>query len=396
MKVSNQSLNFLRVLKTIRRHGPISRSELPNLTGLAGSTITQITGDLVGRGLVNEISRLDRRQGRPRTDLEINASGAVVVGVSIVGAGHFAARFVDLVGTLHYTYKAVLRPANTLEEFVIAIAERVEEAITASPFKVSELARVGIGVPGLTDSSSGTLHSITTLSGQPVQAAQIISERVRVPVTIENDETRMARAIHWFGEEDYLDAFTLVRIGAGVTTAVYANGLPASGLNGLNASIGHVRTAFGEGARPCFCGAKGCLTAYSSIYGMLREANMLEGLSVTSLKQMELRFADLLSQSEAGDIEANALFDTAADHLGVAVANYLTSTNPSHLVIAMPSDRLHRRIEGRFNSALRENVLPAVLAATQIRCIITAPSWRQSGIAALALEQAYIELRKRT
>ena len=54
MRISDQAYNRHKVLKTVRGHGPISRIELTGLTGLSGATITEVTADLLQRGLIRE------------------------------------------------------------------------------------------------------------------------------------------------------------------------------------------------------------------------------------------------------------------------------------------------------------------------------------------------------
>ena len=80
MRNTNQALNRLRVLKAIRRDGPISRSQLPLLTDLSAGMITQLTGELLQGGLIatrepkqaNRIQRLSlaRLENRWTRDID--------------------------------------------------------------------------------------------------------------------------------------------------------------------------------------------------------------------------------------------------------------------------------------------------------------------------------------
>jgi predicted NBD/HSP70 family sugar kinase len=390
MRVSDQTLNRLKVLKAIRRHGPISRSELPRITRLSGGTITQLTSDLVQRKLVRETKTAERRTGRPRTHLEIDAGAGIVIGASLGGVGVLAARFVDLLGQPLFDYDARVKPARTLDAFMANVGAAINEAIERSPYSLAELTRVGLALPGLVDSERGTLHFMTTFPTGRVPAAQMVTDRVGLPVTVENGLASIARGIHWFGPGEHLDTFTLIEVGYAVATAEYADGLPKSGSNGLNSEIGHTKAVFGENARPCFCGGKGCLSAYTSIFGLLEQAGLLEGTSFPALALMDPLFESLLDRGEAGDAPVNKLLDDAADHLAVAVSNYLTATDPGTVLISMPTTRFADRIEDRFRKVLKENTFPGVLDASEVRFILADGNWRQSGTAALALEQTYL------
>ncbi|MET0180649.1 MAG: winged helix-turn-helix transcriptional regulator, partial [Novosphingobium sp.] len=103
MRINDYTLNRLAVIKAIRRHGPVARSELTGITGLSGGTITQLTRELVRRGLVVEQKQgaTDRigRTGRRRIDLAINATVGLVLGASVGGPSGLTISIVDLAGS---------------------------------------------------------------------------------------------------------------------------------------------------------------------------------------------------------------------------------------------------------------------------------------------------------
>jgi predicted NBD/HSP70 family sugar kinase len=380
----------LSVLKAIRREGPISRSQLPAITGLSGGTITQLTSSLVRRGLVVEKRDCERRNGRPRTYLEINAGGGIVLGAGIKADRKLSVAFADLTGQQLLTDEADLQQPESIEDLAREIGEVLLKTISASPFDAAEVLRVGLAIPAVVDSLRGTVHYLTTFPQGSVPFADIVSSRLGIPVTIENDQTCMARAEHWFGSARKLDTFTFVHVGHAVNSAEYWDGLPKAGTNGLNPELGHVKMAFSPDAPPCFCGGRGCLTAFSSIFGMLRRADMIDTSRFPDLPDLDALFARLLDQAEAGDALANDVLDRGADYLGAAVANLVTATDPGNVLIAVDDVRLVGRLKPRFEVALQEYTMPGVLPATQVGFVVTGPDWRCQGSAALALEQTYL------
>lgn len=393
MRASDQTLNRLAVLKAIRRHGPVSRSELPGLTGLSGGTITQLTADLVERGLVSERRDAGRRMGRPRVQLEVDASAAVLIGARLSARmGYLTMTFVDLLGKELFASDLPLSPAVTLSEFACSIAAAVEEAIAASPFEREAITRAGLALPAVVDSARGTVHFMTTFTPEPFPIAGFLSERLGIPVTIENDLSCMARAEHWFGRARGLDTFTMINVGYSVDSAEYLDGLPKSGANGLNPEIGHVKLAPAAGGRRCYCGALGCLNTFSSMYGILEQTDLIQAIPPTNLRDIDAKFEALLDRAEGGDHSANAVLDEAADYLGIAVANHLMATDPGNVLVVVRSDRFLNRIRARFDAAVSRSTLTGMLAATEIEFIVTDPEWWQAGTAALALEQTYLGL----
>lgn len=393
MRPSDQTLNRLSVLKAIRRHGPISRSELPRLTGLSGGTITQLTADLVERGLITERRDETRRMGRPPLRLEIDAGGGVVIGAGVLDhIGYLTTTFVDLAGRELFVAELPLRPNDTIEEFGEAISDAIDAALAASPFGREAINQVGLALPAVLDSARGVVHFMTTFPAGPVPLAQRISSRTGLPVTIENALSSMARAEHWFGRARTLDTFTLINVSHAINSAEYLDGLPKYGANGLNSELGHVKLEAGPDALRCYCGGLGCLSAYSSTYGILQQTDLVGEVAIPHLEQIGRAFETLLDRAAAGDEAINALLDRAASYLGLAIANHITACDPGHVLVAVSSARFLDRIEAGLRTSFSQNTLPGMMEATKVELIVADPGWWHNGTAALALEQTYLGL----
>lgn len=390
MRINDQTLKKLSVLKAIRRSEPISRTELPGLTGLSGGTITQLTSDLLKRGLIVEKKEGVKRTGRPRTYLEINAAGGVVVGASIEGVGILTTAFVDLAGNRLFALDVHYGSSATLAELAGRIAEGLLYAIEASPFSHAQISRIGIALPAIIDSLRGIVHFMMTFPTGPVPFARIIQQRVDLPVTIENDAVCMARAEHWFGRAQHLETFTMVHVGLAIGSAKYNNGIPRYGATGLNPEMGHVKTDAGPDARSCYCGAKGCLTSYSSIFGILSESGRLTDAPFPPVESFDARFETFMDQLEKGDRSVGAYLETAARHLGLAIANHMNANDPGNVLILVSNRRFLDLIEGHVGAVIDANVLPGFSSSTNLLFGIANNDWRWKGTAALALEQAYL------
>lgn len=323
MRISEHALNRLKLLKSIRRWSPVARTELTERTGLSSGSTTQLTAELLSRGLIVERKDSAKRRGRPRTNLEINTDGSIVIGASIISkgeAGYLQVTFVDLSGMRLHSCEMPLVTGSSLSDMADGIAESLATAITESPFETSKISRVGISLRALVDTTKGEIHYMTTYPTKyPVPFAAPISARVGLPVTIENDVTCMARAEHWFGRADELDTFTLVHVGASIGSAEYMDGLPKSGANGLNSALGHIKSEQGTDARVCYCGAHGCLSAYASIFGILNSVGRLSKSSSPWIGGLEEPLERFLDLADSGDRPALEALDEAGARLGVAL-----------------------------------------------------------------------------
>ncbi len=390
MRISDRSLNRLKIVKAIRRFGPVARTDLPKLTGLSAGLITQETSALVRLGLVTERKDDKSRLGRPRTFLEINGQGSIVIGASIEGLGVLTVAFVTLSGEKKFSVEVRLFGPETLAEMPNAIAVALQEAITKSPFEKADIARVGIGLPAILDSVRGEVHYTTTFPAEITPFSVPISQALGLPVTIENEMVSVARAEHWFGNARAQDDFTMIHVGFTIWSAEYELGLPRYGSNGLNSEIGHMKTGFGDHARTCLCGASGCLTTYCSMYGMLEAEGLLRNVPFPPIEGLAGKFDHFMDQAIAGDKHAVAAVKLAGTHLGVAMANHLNSTDPGTVYIAVDNPKYLALLKQPFRQALEANTLPGVLPATQIEFFLATNDWRWTGTAAMALEQTYL------
>ena len=391
MRISDHALNRLNLLKAIRRWGPVARTDLPKHIGLSSGSITQLTAELLGRGLIVERKETGKRPGRPRQYLEINAGGAVVLGVSLAGIGILDVAYVDLMGNRLHAEQFRLGRQPTLAAMAAAIAECLATSIASSPFAQSQISRVGIAIPGLVDSLKGNVHFMTTFPlGQPVAFAGPISDRLGLPVTIENDMTCMARAEHWFGRARDLDTFMLIHVGFAIGSAQYWRGLPKSGANGFNTELGHVKSATGDNARACFCGGRGCLTAYASMYGIMLASGELNDAPFPPTTSLGERFERYIDQADAGNVAAQQALHQAGACLGLTLANFINATDPGNILITFASARFLAAIRIAIGQALQAHTLAGVLPTTTIDLIVVDDDWRWRGTAALALEQTYL------
>jgi len=178
--------NIARVLRLVWRNPGISRIELAERLGLNPSTVSNIVGELLERGLVNTLALADTLSaGRKKVPLAINAGHGSVGGVQ-VHSDFMRLVLVDLAGReLHR--ELVQGPADegTLYARLRQACERLQERAAVLGTRVLGL---GCGLPGIVDPVQGTiLQSIPLGITQP----QPVSERMRpffdLPLFLDND-----------------------------------------------------------------------------------------------------------------------------------------------------------------------------------------------------------------
>jgi glucokinase len=228
----------------------------------------------------------------------------------------------------------VLRSATPLslgrEHVIDEIASEVR-ALAGRFRSAHRLLGIGIGVPGILDLASGTLHSAANLPGwdhYPVRA--VLEEKLGIPVVLENDANCAALGEKWLGAGRDVEDLCMLTLGTGVGGGFVFNGRPWHGMTGMAGEIGHM-TVMPEGAI-CGCGNRGCLEQYASATAVVRMAGEMiakgkaPGLErATKLEPLTARI--IFEAAREGDASAQEIFHAVGRALGIVLANLVNALN---------------------------------------------------------------------
>ncbi len=209
--------NLSRILRVVHEDGARSRAALTEHTGLNRSTIADLVGELVRRGLVDErIPDVAGRVGRPSPVVSASARVVAIAVNPEVDAIEIAA--VGLDRSILVRERLPNRHTPTPE----AVAETIAGRVTAwrdGPLADVRIEAVGVAVPGLVRTSDGVVRNAPHLEWADVPLADLVSAATGTPTFVDNDATLGAIAEHRYGA------------GRGIDDIVYLNG-GASGIGG--------------------------------------------------------------------------------------------------------------------------------------------------------------------
>ncbi|MDX8404217.1 MAG: ROK family protein, partial [Mariprofundaceae bacterium] len=124
---------------------------------------------------------------------------------------------------------------------------------------------IGIGFPGFFLGNSGVLVSSPNLPKlHNVELAKKLSNKLNIPVHIQNDALCAAIGEHRFGAGGKSDNLLHITLGTGIGGGLILNNSPYTGESGMAMEFGHLSIVHDEHARTCGCGGRGCVEAYAS------------------------------------------------------------------------------------------------------------------------------------
>ncbi len=256
------------------------------------------------------------------------------VGVD-VGGTRIAAGLVERKGRIIKDAKR-LTPEGGPFAVIDMIIDMVEE-VTAGTH-TSEVAGVGIGIPGQIDFARQSIEFCTNLPLAGVDVRALVMSRAKQEVTIDNDGHLAAVGeARWGAAKGFRD-FIMITVGTGVGGGMFLGGEPYRGSRGLGGELGH--TVVDLNGRPCPCGGIGHLEAYlgrPAIAEKGREAAAsYSGRAI--LKQAKgdpeaVTAECVLRAAVAGDEVAREILLECGTVLGRAMVGFVNIFNPSLILI---------------------------------------------------------------
>lgn len=269
--------------------------------------------------------------------------------------------------------KPTLRPTvlDSSEGLLDQLAELIEAAGPADA--------VGIGVPSVIDFATGTARHSVNVPLQDVPLRRILTERLKLPVFVDNDATVAALAeAHDEDLNKIAQSLILFTIGTGVGGGIIIGGRIYRGATGGAAELGHqlIGADLSAGAPPHSDeapqpGSLERLSAGRALDALGRERGFDDGRAV-------------VTAARAGDASALEAIHILGERLGVGIANAINVFDPEQVVIGGGVSAAGELLLEPARAVARRFVLPGVGTRTEIRLARYGPQAGVRGAALLA------------
>jgi glucokinase len=257
-----------------------------------------------------------------------------------------------------------------------ALVDQLAELI--SGIRRDDLEAVGIGVPSVVEFETGRVVSSVNVPLADVPLRQVLTERIGVPVFVDNDATVAALA-EAHDEDLRLVARDLVMItvGTGVGGGLVLGGRIYRGATGGAGELGHTLVGLDlAGAVPSPMGAfpqPGSLEFVASGHALDRLATQAANLHPESAlgrlrsEGKPVLGADAVDAAQEGDLSAARMVEIWGQRVGVGVANAINTFDPEEVVIGGGAARAGELLLEPAKRVARGYVLPGLGARTTIR-----------------------------
>jgi N-acetylglucosamine repressor len=320
------------VLKNIFEHDSISRAEIARITSLTRTTVSDIVSDLITEGLVKEVGIGSSLGGKSPILLSLVEDSRWLIGLDLAH-NQFSGAVVNLRGKIR---EIVTLPVNghNGDEALALVYQIVDSLVEKAQ---QPLLGIGVGTPGLVNSSDGVVINAVNLDWNNLPLAGLLEGRYHLPVCILNDSQAAAIGEYSYGKNHRAEEHLIViNVRHGIGSGIVINGKLFQGDGGSAGEIGHV-VVVPEGGEHCRCGNSGCLETVASAQALVKRTRALVGQypnTVLSKNPQEITLDAIEQAFNRGDPLACQVVLETAQYLGSAISSLVGILNINKIVLA--------------------------------------------------------------
>ena len=321
------------ILESIKRYGPISRTDISKLTKLNIVTVSNYVNNFIEQGMVIEKGLDISSGGRRPTIVVLNPKSAYVLGVDL-GVFSITAVLADLEGSVIYRSSAP-RPKDTADSVVKVVTEQIQAVIQSSEVDSKKIRGIQIGASGVIDQEVGTIRCTEGVASIYVPVTALLQDKFKIPVKLEHDVTTAAYGEWSLGAGTDVDIMLFMYSGVGCGMII--NGEIYHGISGTAGEVS-IKNELDIG--DVWIGNISAIQPWAAHLGIpdaAREAIEKGGVSKISElvngKLEEVTLSTVFDAVKAGDKVANEVVRKAGERLGVRIAFLVNLLNPGAVVI---------------------------------------------------------------
>lgn len=219
---TTRALNRRLLLNLLRREGEISRAALSARTGLSPAAVTSVVAELIGEEIIVEGDAAKSSGGRKPIPVRINYASRYSIGLKLMHR-RIEATLTDLATAVIRSGSIVFsddHPTTVAD----AAAAAVDTLLPDGRERAPRLIGVGLAMPGIIDARKGVCVVSQRLGWENVAIAELLANRVHVPVWVENDVKTFAIAQQLFGHGRQRNSVLVLIVGTGVGAGLVFNG----------------------------------------------------------------------------------------------------------------------------------------------------------------------------
>ncbi|GGE51453.1 putative NBD/HSP70 family sugar kinase [Pedobacter psychrotolerans] len=382
------------IIKHLYYKRALSLTDLSKLTKKSLPLVTAVVNGLISEGYILEQGLAPSTGGRRASIYLLNPNHHKYI--VAVAMDQLITRL-----TIYDLSRKVVLPIqhldlNMSDSFadVDLLAGFINKSIKKSKINRNDIIGVGIGMPGFVNTEKGINSSFLFIqSGETLR--DYLSEKINLPISLDNDSSLIALAELNFGEAIDLKDVMVVNIGWGTGLGMIVNGQLYRGSRGYAGEFSHIPLS--DSNNLCACGKRGCLEVDTSLLIMAEKAE--RALEEGAESSMKVLFKDktkhprdhFLDAVEAQDPLAISILSKAAFQIGKGLSTLMHILNPECIVLSGRGAKVGKMFLPSIQQAINQFCMPRISEFTTIKLSTLTDEAELLAAASLMVENSQFE-----
>ncbi|TDU87767.1 putative NBD/HSP70 family sugar kinase [Kribbella voronezhensis] len=238
-----RGMNEAAALAYLFERGPLTRTDLRDLTGLSKPTASEVLRRLEDAGLAIVVGHSSSGPGPNAALYAANAEAGYIAALSVrdvgdLGQPSVSATLTDLAGRTRATVESDVAFGGA--DPVDIVADIVTELCRKAKISRDLLLQVQLGVPGSPDPRTGDIRYVDVPGLDRPGLVNEIRDRLKTEVMVDNDVNLAAIAERSHGVAAEVDAFTVLWLAGGSGFAIDQGGTLMRGAHGCAGELGYL------------------------------------------------------------------------------------------------------------------------------------------------------------
>jgi len=354
--LSERARKTLHILDTIRRSGPISKTDISSLIGVNVVTVSNYVEDFLRQKIIFEKELDISKGGRRPVLLDLNAEAGYTIGIG-VNLTNTIGVIADLRGKLIKKIQRD-RPQEKASDIIDSIVSLTRELLDENVDSKDRIRGIGVGISGIVDVNRDTVRW-PEKTGQelrytliPLPLKEIMSREFNYPVVVDNDATLACFGEQWLAHD--VEIKNLLYMFSGVGCGMMINGEIYRGASGCTGEL----AIYNDKEKDFDCRF---LKRWDADLGMLTNAKQkLTSKKDSKLWQLcngnldNLTLKCILEAARSEEELAVEVVKEAAKLLGIKIASLVNLLNPQIVVIGGGLEEAGVHFIEEIRAAVRE------------------------------------------
>jgi len=274
----------------------------------------------------------------------------ITIGVD-VGGTNVKLGLVDDQGRVFSRSRLITKSYSPQPALLInAMADGIHRMLQESEIKLSHVAGIGIGLPGLVDPLSGHVIFLPNIpKWRNIPLRQILQKKTGLPVFLDNDVNVITLGEWQFGAGQGTQNMIGMTLGTGVGAGLILNGLLYRGPGFAAGELGHMPINL-KGPK-CTCPSYACLESYVGNQRLIKRA-------VKRFRRKDITLEMISDLAGRHDPEALAFWKEVGLEVGSALVGVVNLLNPEKIVIGGGIARSSRFFFPVIRQQIRQRAMP--------------------------------------